>query len=82
MKNKNSLTKNDLLRAIKGISMQQQMLNNQILMIDNILDSYIRMNKDEKKLEKFIVKEIKEKKKNEHKQPKRKQSRRDTKVSK
>ena len=60
---KKSLTKHDLLRAIKQMAMQLQMISNQVLMIDNIVDSYIRMNKDDKKLEAFIVKEIEKKKK-------------------
>jgi hypothetical protein len=79
--NKKSLTKHDLLRAIKQMAMQLQMINNQVLMIDNIVDSYIRMNKDDKKLEAFIVKEI-EKKKKDAQNTEHKQSGRSAKTSK
>ena len=91
--NKKTLTKHDLLRAIKGISMQIEVLQNHIMMIDNVLDKYIHMNKDEDKLQKYLIdlaKKEKEKaeekllknKSDEHKQEKRKQSGRSAKVSK
>lgn len=80
MKSKKSLSKHDMLRAIKSMAMELQMLQRHVMMMDNVLDKYIRMNKDENKLKKFMEKILKEK--SEHKQPERKQSRRDTKVSK
>tara|TARA_R100000664_G_C2721609_1_gene114907 strand:+ start:189 stop:449 length:261 start_codon:yes stop_codon:yes gene_type:complete len=82
--NKKTLTKHDLLRAIKGIAMELQILQRHVMMIDNILDKYIHMNKDEEKFKKYMEKIIKEeeKKKDEHKQGKRKQSGRSAKASK
>tara|TARA_B100000029_G_scaffold508792_1_gene596499 strand:- start:1592 stop:1849 length:258 start_codon:yes stop_codon:yes gene_type:complete len=81
--NKKTLTKHDLLRAIKGIAMELQMLQRHVMMIDNILDKYIHMNKDEEKLQKYLIDlSKKEKKKDEHKQGKRKQSGRSAKASK
>lgn len=80
MKSKKSLSKHDMLRAIKSMAMELQMLQHHVMMMDNVLDKYIRMNKDENKLKKFMEKILKEQ--SEHKQPERKQSRRDTKVSK
>jgi predicted RNA-binding protein with EMAP domain len=80
MKNKKSLTKHDIIRAIKSMAMEIQMLQKHVMMIDNVVDMYIRMNKDEDKLKKYMEKLHKEKV--EHKQSKRKQSRRDAKTSK
>ena len=67
--NKKSLTKHDLLRAIKQLAMHLEFLQQQVGTIDKVVDALIRMNKDSNKLEKFIAKEIKERK-NEHKQKK------------
>ena len=80
MKSKKNLTKNDLLRGIKSIAMELQMLQRHVMLMDNVLDKYICMNKDENKLKKYMEKILKEQ--SEHKQPERKQSRRDTKASK
>ena len=80
MKNKKSLTKHDILRAIKSMAMEIQMLQQHVMMIDNVVDMYIRMNKDEDKLKKYMEKLHKEKV--EHKQSKRKQSRRSATASK
>jgi hypothetical protein len=80
MKNKKNLTKHDILRAVKSMAMEIQMLQRHVLMMDDVLDKYIHMNKHRDKLKKYMEKLHKEKV--EHKQSKRKQSRRDSKTSK
>jgi len=79
MKNKKNLTKHDILRAVKSMAMEIQMLQRHVLMMDNVIDKYIHMNKHQDKLKKYMEKLHKEKV--EHKQSKRKQSRRDSKTS-
>ena len=68
------VSKGDMVRAIKGIELHLMQLQQHIVMIDNILDKYIVMKKDKDKFVKFME--------DEHKQTKRKQSRKDTKTSK
>ena len=69
--NKKTLTKHDLVRGIKELTMQLQMLHRHVMMMDNVVDKYIRMNKDEDKLKKYME-DLLEKEKNaqdtEHKQ--------------
>ena len=69
--NKKTLTKHDLVRGIKELTMQIQMLHRHVMMMDNVVDMYIRMNKDENKLKKYME-DVLEKEKNaqdtEHKQ--------------
>ena len=74
------VTKGDMVRAIKDLHFEIQGLQRYVMMIDNVVDKYIRMNKDEKKLQKYLEKVMKEA--SEHKQKKRKSSGRSTKVSK
>jgi len=74
------VTKGDMVRAIKELNFEIQGLQRYVMMIDNVVDKYIRMNKDEKKLQKYLEKLGK--KEIEHKQKKRKSSGRSTKVSK
>lgn len=89
MKNKKNLTKHDLLRGIKSLTMEIQALQQHVMMMDNVIDKYIRMNKDENKLKKFMEelykiekdKLSKRKENNELQHPERKQSRRDSKTS-
>lgn len=52
--NKPVLSKHDLVRGIKELTMQMQMLHRHVMMMDNVLDMYIRMNKDEDKLKKYM----------------------------
>lgn len=80
MKNKKNLTKHDIIRAVKSMAMEIQMLQRHVLMMDDVIDKYIHMNKHQDKLKKYMEKLHKEKV--EHKQSKRKQSRRDSKTSK
>lgn len=68
------VSKGDMVRAIKGMELHLMQLQQHIVMIDNILDKYIIMKKDKDKFVEFME--------NEHKQKKRKQSRKDTKTSK
>ena len=79
--NKKTLTKHDLLRAIKGVAVELQMLRKHVMMIDNVVDKYIHMNKDEKKFKKYMEKLVKEKEKNEQ-DTEHKQSGRNAKTSK
>ena len=74
------VTKGDMVRAIKDLHFEIQGLKRYVMMIDNVVDKYIRMNKDEKKLQKYLEKVMKEA--SEHKQKKRKSSGRSTKPSK
>ena len=69
MKNKNTVTKHDLRRAItdnlSGINYTMERLKN----LENVLNFYIEMKRDEKKFNKFLDKKVKEfEKENEHKQ--------------
>ena len=73
------VTKGDMVRAIKDLYFQIQGLQRYAMMIDNVVDKYIRMNKDEKKLKKYLEKVMKEA--SEHKQKKRKSSGRSNKSS-
>ena len=70
-RNKPTLTKHDIVRSIKELENRINFVANHMRMLDDVLDKYIRMNKDQDKLTKFIEKEVKT---NEHKQEKRKQS--------
>ena len=79
-KNKPVLSKHDLVRGIKELNMQLQMLHRHVMMIDNVVDRYIHMNKDEDKLKKYME-DLFEKKKNEQ-NTEHKQSGRDAKTSK
>jgi hypothetical protein len=64
MKNKNTVTKHDLRRAItdnlSGINFTMERLKN----LENVLNFYIEMNRDKKKFNKFLDKKVKEFKKN------------------
>ena len=70
--NKKTLTKHDLVRGIKELTMQLGMLHRHVALIDNVVDKYIRMNKDEDNLKNYMDKILKEETKNaqdtEHKQ--------------
>ena len=52
--NKPVLSKHDLVRGNKELTMQMQMVHRHVMMMDNVLDMYIRMNKDEDKLKKYM----------------------------
>jgi nicotinamide riboside kinase len=69
--NKSTITKHDIVRSIKELENRINFVANHMRMLDDVLDKYIRMNKHQDKLTKFIEKEVKA---NEHKQEKRKQS--------
>ena len=69
MKNKKTVTKHDLRRAVtnnvSGINYTMERLKN----LENVLNFYIEMNRDKKKFNKFLDKKVKEfEKENEHKQ--------------
>jgi len=69
MKNKNTVTKHDLRRAItdnlSGINYTMERLKN----LENVLNFYIEMNRDKKKFNKFLDKKVKEfEKENERQQ--------------
>ncbi len=79
-RNKPTLSKHDLVRGIKEITMQIQMLHRHVMMMDNVIDKYIRMNGHEDKLKKYME-DILEKEKNA-KDTKHKQSGRSATISK
>ena len=64
MKNKKTVTKHDLRRAVtnnvSGINYTMERLKN----LENVLNFYIEMNRDKKKFNKFLDKKVKEFKKN------------------
>jgi len=64
MKKKNTVTKHDIRRAVSdnlsGLNYTMQRLSN----LENILNFYIEMKKDEKKFSKFLDKKAEEFKKN------------------
>ena len=69
--NKPTLSKHDLVRGIKELTMQLSMLHRHVMMMDNVVDKYIRMNGDEDKLKKYmenILKKEKNAQDTEHKQ--------------
>ena len=67
-KNKPTLSKHDLVRGIKEITMQIQMLHRHVMMMDNVIDKYIRMNGHEDKLKKYMEKILKNEQDTKHKQ--------------
>ena len=79
-RNKPVLSKHDIVRGIKELNMQLQMLHRHVMMIDNVVDKYIHMNKDEDKLKKYME-DLLEKQKNEQ-NTEHKQSGRSAKTSK
>ena len=69
MKNKKTVTKHDLRRAVtnnvSGINYTMERLKN----LENVLNYYIEMKRDEKKFNKFLDKKVKEfEKENERQQ--------------
>ena len=67
-KNKPTISKHDIIRAVKEMESRLNFIMNHVRMIDNIVDSYIRMNKHQDKLKKYIEKESKNAQDTEHKQ--------------
>ena len=82
-RNKPVLSKHDLVRGIKELTMQLGMLHRHVALIDNVVNNYIHMNKDEDKLKKYMEKIVKKEQKLENEQnPEHKQSGRSAKTSK
>ena len=79
-RNKPTLSKHDLVRGIKELTMQLSMLHRHVMMMDNVVDKYIRMNGHEDKLKKYME-DLLEKEKNEQ-DTEHKQSGRSAKTSK
>ena len=70
-RNKPTLSKHDLVRGIKELTMQLSMLHRHVMMMDNVVDKYIRMNGHEDKIKKYmedILKKEKNAQDTEHKQ--------------
>ena len=76
------VTKGDMVKALKEHDTVMQNMYRHLLLIDDVLAKYIAMNKDEDRLANFMNPPKEEEKNGEHKQPKRKRSRRSTKTSK
>ena len=69
------VTKGDIVKELKNHEFALQNMYRHILLIDDVLAKYIAMNKDETKLADFMNPPKEEVKNGEHKQPKRKRSR-------
>ena len=76
------VTKGEMVKVIKDHDIAMQNMYRHILLIDDVLAKYIAMNKDGTKLADFMNPPKEEAKNGEHKQPKRKRSRRSSKTSK
>jgi hypothetical protein len=75
------VTKGDMVKALNDHDIAMQNMYKHILLIDDVLANYIKMNKDEDNLSGFMNPKTKEED-GKPKQPKRKQSRRSTTTSK
>ncbi len=63
MKRKNTVSKHDIIRALKGILSDVQTLVQRVVMMERILFNYIEMKKDDKKLMKYLEKNVERTKK-------------------
>ena len=59
MKRKRSISKHDIIRALKGIVGDMQILTQRIASMEFIFSHYIEMRKDDKKLMKYLEKNVK-----------------------
>ena len=59
MKRKRSISKHDIIRALKGMLSDIQTLAQRVAMMESVLFSYIEMRKDDKKLMKYMEKNAK-----------------------
>jgi hypothetical protein len=63
LKRKNTVSKHDIIRALKGILSDVQTLVQRVVMMERILFNYIEMKKDDKKLMKYLEKNVERTKK-------------------
>ena len=59
MKRKRSISKHDIIRALKDMLSDIQTLAQRVAMMESVLFSYIEMRKDDKKLMKYMEKNVK-----------------------
>ena len=62
MKRKNSISKNDIVRALKNIIGDINGIVQRIVVLETILTRYVEMNKDDKKLIAYMDKHTKKQK--------------------
>lgn len=65
MKRKNTVSKHDIIRALKGMIGDIQILTKKVASIEYILSRYLEMTKKDKKLIKYMEKIQKESEKSE-----------------
>ena len=59
MKRKRSISKHDIIRALKDMLSDIQTLAQRVSMMESVLFNYIEMRKDDKKLMKYMEKNVK-----------------------
>jgi phosphopantothenate synthetase len=59
LKRKNTVSKHDIIRALKNMLSDIQTLGQRLAMMERILFNYVEMKKDDKKLMKYIEKTLK-----------------------
>lgn len=59
MKRKKTVSKHDIIRALKAILSDIQILAQRVTMMESVLFNYIEMRKDDKKLMKYMEKNVK-----------------------
>ena len=59
LKRKRSISKHDIIRALKGIVGDMQIITQRIASMEFIFSHYIEMRKDDKKLMKYLEKNVK-----------------------
>ena len=59
MKRKKTISKHDIIRALKAILSDIQILAQRVTMMESVLFNYIEMRKDDKKLMKYMEKNVK-----------------------
>jgi hypothetical protein len=57
---KSKLTRKEIEKAIDGLSVNDQILNNKIVQIENVLSLYLQYRKDTDKFNKFVKAKVKE----------------------
>tara|TARA_B100000315_G_C14474543_1_gene539974 strand:+ start:216 stop:422 length:207 start_codon:yes stop_codon:yes gene_type:complete len=59
LKRKKTVSKHDIIRALKAILSDIQILAQRVTMMESVLFNYIEMRKDDKKLMKYMEKNVK-----------------------
>lgn len=59
MKRKKSVSKHDIIRALKGVVGDMQIIAQRIASMERVFSYYLEMKKDDKKLMKYLEKNVK-----------------------